>query len=120
MGLVELDPPYDFRGWKLDIVVRRRAARCNRLMADFEGGEFAGGGADVVALVADVVREAVADGLEERVGFVAVAFGDELDAAVGEVADVAGDVVLQRDVLSGIAEPNPLHATRKMARAAMH
>ena len=44
------------------------------LVADFEGGEFAGGGADVAALVADVVSEPVADGLEERVRFVAVAF----------------------------------------------
>ena len=62
-------------------------------MADFEGGEFAGGGADVAALVADVVGEAVANGFEERIGFVAVAFDDEFDAAVGQVADVAGDVV---------------------------
>lgn len=66
-------------------------------MADFETEELAGGGADVVALVADVVGEAVADGLEEGVGFLAVAFDDKLDAAVGEVADVAGDFVVAGD-----------------------
>jgi hypothetical protein len=54
-------------------------------MADFEAVEFARGGADVAAFVADVVGEALADFSEEGVRFAALAFGDELDAAVGQV-----------------------------------
>jgi hypothetical protein len=45
------------------------------LVADLEGGEFAGAGGVVAAFVADVVGEAVVDFLEERVNRAAVAFG---------------------------------------------
>ena len=77
-------------------------------MADFEGGEFAGGGADVAALVADVISEAVADGLEKSVGLAAVAFDDEFDAAIGQVADVAGDFVVASDRVGCVAEADAL------------
>ncbi len=77
-------------------------------MADFEATEFAGGGADVAALVADVVGEALAYLLEEGVGFAPVAFGDELDAAVGEVADIAGDLVAAGDRVGRVPEADAL------------
>ncbi len=89
------------------------------LVADFERGEFASGGADVAALVADVVAEAVADGLEERVGFLAVGFDDEFDAAIGEVADVAGDFVVARDRVGGVAEADALDVAGVMDGGAL-
>ena len=39
-----------------------------------------------------------------------VAFGDEFDAAVGQVADGAGDFKTGGDGLGGVAEPDALHA----------
>src|SRR5690349_19972707 len=77
-------------------------------MADFEGREFAGGRADVGALIADVVSETIADGFEEAVDFLAGTFGDEFDTTVGEIADKAGDFVVACDRVSGVSEANAL------------
>src|SRR5689334_21142777 len=78
------------------------------LVANFEGGEFAGGGADVGSLVADVIAESGADSFDERIEFLSGAFGDELDAAVREVADKASDFVVARDRMGCVAEANAL------------
>src|SRR5262249_16825943 len=62
-------------------------------VADVEAGELAGGGADVVAFVSDVVEKSVADFFEEGIDGVPLAFGDELDTTIGQVADVTRHVV---------------------------
>ena len=46
----------------------------------------------------------------ESLEFRAVALGDEFDAAIGEIADGAGDFKAGGDGLGGVAEAHPLHA----------
>jgi hypothetical protein len=69
VGRAELDPPYE-------CVRVSEKLGYGVSVSDFEGSEFAGGGADVDALVADVVGEAVADFFEEGVDFTPLALGD--------------------------------------------
>jgi hypothetical protein len=88
-------------------------------VSDFEAVEFARGWAYVAALVADVVGKALADFPEEGVGFAAFAFGDELDAAVGQVADVAGNLVAAGDRVGCVAEADALDVAFVIHGAAM-
>jgi hypothetical protein len=46
--------------------------------------------------------------LEEGVGFAPVALGDEFDATIGKVADVASDVVAAGDRMGRVAEADAL------------
>jgi hypothetical protein len=59
-------------------------------MPDIEAAEFTSSGAGVASLVANEIEKVVSNFAEEGVGFMWLAFDDELNAAVGHVADVAG------------------------------
>ena len=57
------------------------------------------------------------DRCKKCVELVAVAFGHELDPAVGKVADVAGNLETPRERLGRVAKPHPLNATREIDSA---
>jgi hypothetical protein len=52
----------------------------------------------------------IADGSAERLKFFARSFGDEFDAAIGQIADETGDLKTGGDGFYGMAEPHALHA----------
>ncbi len=88
-------------------------------MLDAEIVEFAGGRALVAFLVADEVEKAFPDFTEEGIGFAANTLGDELDATVGQIADVARYFVAMCDFEGRVSEANALHVTGVMYGAAM-
>ena len=62
-------------------------------------------------LVADKASKTFsADGGAERLEFRAGTFGDEFDAAIGQIADGAADFKTGGDGFCGIAKPDALHA----------
>ena len=67
----------------------------------------------------DVAVHLLVEGLDELIHLAVGAFHDDFDAAVGEVADVTGDVVLEGEVLGGVAEANALNAAIEETRAAV-
>jgi hypothetical protein len=77
-------------------------------MGDGEAAEALGGGPVVVALGDEAGEAAFGDALEEGLEFAFSALGDEFDAAVGEVADLAGDVVAASEPADGGAEADAL------------
>jgi hypothetical protein len=78
------------------------------LVPDFKAAELAGSGAYVAEFVTNLVGKAFANFTEEGIGFLAVAFRHQLDAAVGEVADVAGDGVAPGDRVGCVTEADAL------------
>jgi hypothetical protein len=87
---------------------------------DTEPVELPGGRGGVGFYFADVAVHAIFDVFEELVHVGVWAFHDEFDSAIGEVADVAEDVVLEGDVLDGVAEADALDAAGEVADATMH
>ena len=67
----------------------------------------------IYLLVADKASKTFSpDGGAKGSEFFARAFSNEFDAAVGQVADVAGDFKTGGDGLDGITKPDALHAAR--------
>jgi hypothetical protein len=64
----------------------------------------------IYLLVADKSSKTCSvQGGAKSVQFLAPALGDEFDAAIGEVADGAGDVEAGGDRFGGVPETHPLH-----------
>jgi hypothetical protein len=87
---------------------------------DAEALELVGRGGVVDDDLLDEAVHFLLDVLDE-IGRVAVrALDDELDAAVGEILDVAADVVLEGKVLDGVAEADALDSATEMTGSPLH
>lgn len=58
----------------------------------------------------EAAEMAVEDGLEHGAEFGGLALKEEFDAAVGKVADGAGEIKAGADLFDGVAEANTLNA----------
>ncbi len=63
--------------------------------------------------VLDVRTHLASDRAQKRVDFATLAFGHELDAAVGEVANETGNFKTPSQRLARKAKPHPLNAARE-------
>jgi hypothetical protein len=88
-------------------------------MADLKPGEFLRGRLHVGSFIANVAEKSVADFSQKRVQLARLAFGDEFDAAIGEVSDVATHLVAARNRVSRVSKPDALHPARILHRAAL-
>ena len=80
-------------------------------VSDAEAGQGFGARGLVGAIQgADLAGEGLLDGGEEAVDLGGVTLRDQFDSAVGEVADVAFDVVITGQALGCVAEANTLNA----------
>src|ERR1043166_1484589 len=80
---------------------------------DFESAKLSHGRAKTFFLTLNQSAESrLAPRLAKRVEFLALAFGDQLDAAIVEIAHRARDFETGCDRLHRVAKPDSLHATR--------
>ena len=79
-------------------------------MPDVKVVKLAGRREEVAVEALDVAVHSLRDVVHEMVDFRPVTFDDQFNPAIGQVADVAMDVVLLGDVLDSIAEADPLHS----------
>jgi hypothetical protein len=77
---------------------------------DAELLEFAGGCLGVQIDIFDEPAHSLPDGLDQLVGLLVRAFNDEFHPAIGQVAHIAADVVLQGNVPTGVAKTDTLDA----------
>ena len=82
--------------------------------------KFAGRRGKLLFKLADVGIHFLFERIDKLHQFAIRAFHDQFDAPVRQISDIPTNVILKRDVLSGIPEANPLHTPRKMTGAAMH
>jgi hypothetical protein len=89
-------------------------------MANIEVGEFPGRRLDLAIHLTDVAVHPPLQGVNEMVNLPIAAFHHHLDAAIGQVLDVAVDIELQSDILCGVAEADPLNPAGEIAFTAMN
>jgi hypothetical protein len=90
------------------------------LMADVKLLEFPSGGRDVRFDIADKTRHFALQVLHNIFNFVVVAFHDQLDPAIRQIADVAVDVVLLCNIVGGITESDPLNMAAEVEDVPLH
>jgi hypothetical protein len=89
-------------------------------MPDPKPLKLPGGRAGFGFHISDVITHALADGMDNAFHLLFVSLHDEFDAAIGEVADVAADVMALGDVVRGVSEANPLNVSAEMVGASFH
>ena len=81
-----------------------------RLADNFKTAKFILRVAPIYIFVADKASKSrIADGGAKGFQFLARAFGDQFHAAVGQIADGAGDFKSGGDGFRGVAKPDTLH-----------
>ena len=78
-------------------------------MPNLESGELSAGRLRIHPFVTNVPDHAFADVIEEGDQFVLFSFGDQLDLAVGQIADETEHIVSFGDCLRRVAETDSLH-----------
>jgi hypothetical protein len=89
-------------------------------MADIKAVEFAGGGSGMGFDPTQIAGHLLLDRFHYVVHLLLVPFHDQLDAAIGQIADIALDVVPQGDVLSRVTEAHPLNVPAEVVGTTLH
>jgi hypothetical protein len=79
-------------------------------MSNVETREFTAGRLHVAAFVANVAEKPLANFAQEGVQLVRLAFGDQFDATIGEIANVTADFVAASDRMRRVSKPDTLHS----------
>ena len=80
-----------------------------RSMSDVETGKFARGGLGIDTLTTDVAAQLIVDFGQKSCQICGLSFGHQFDSAIGQIADIAPDIVGHGEVMNGIAEADTLH-----------
>lgn len=83
-------------------------------MSDAELAEFIGGRQEIRVHLSDVIDHTVADFREKLIHFAVIAFHDQFNPAIGEIPDIAANIVAKGDIFHCISKPNPLNMTREI------
>jgi hypothetical protein len=89
-------------------------------VADAEGFEFTGGGIGFGIDVADVAVHFLAKTLKDAVHLAVIAFQDELNPAIGKVANISMNGIAHCNILRGVSKADTLNPTVEVNDATMH
>ena len=79
-------------------------------MSNGKAMKFAGGWGKLLFELTDIGIHFLFERINESRQFAIGPFHHQFDATIRQVSDIAANVVLQSDILSGVPESNPLNA----------
>lgn len=86
---------------------------------DIERAAFVRSRAEIAGFTTDMVRKPFADLFQERLNFTTFTFGNKLDSAIREVANVARDFVVTSNGIGRISKSDALNVPRVVDAVAL-